>query len=223
VKREWIAEAVGTGLLLYVIVGSGIAAESLSDDGAVQLLAHALVVGIALAALIDLFQSVSGSHFNPSVTLALWRSGDIGGRDAVAYVSVQVLGAMLGVIAANVSFGLASISVATIARSGLGLLLAEGIATLVLVLVILSLIRSGRSGHIPAAVGAWVGAVVFATASTGFANPAVTVARMLTDSYTGIAPASVAGFLVAQLTAGVLAALVARALYPTSSPQTAKT
>jgi glycerol uptake facilitator-like aquaporin len=93
----------------------------------------------------------------------------------------------------------------------------------VLVLVILSLIRSGRSGHIPAAVGAWVGAVVFATASTGFANPAVTVARMLTDSYTGIAPASVAGFLVAQLTAGVLAALVARALYPTSSPQTAKT
>jgi glycerol uptake facilitator-like aquaporin len=223
VRREWIAEALGTGLLLYVIVGSGIAAESLSDDGAVQLLAHAIVVGIALAALIDLFQAVSGSHFNPSVTLALWRSGDIGGRDAVVYVSVQVLGAMLGVIAANMSFGLSSISVATNSRSGLGLLLAEGIATLVLVLVILSLIRSGRSGHIPAAVGAWVGAIVFATASTGFANPAVTVARMLTDTYTGIAPASVAGFLVAQLAAGVLAAAVARAFYPTSSPQTAKT
>jgi glycerol uptake facilitator-like aquaporin len=223
VKRVWLAEAVGTGLLLYVIVGSGIAAESLSDDGAVRLLGHALVVGVALAALIDLFQTVSGSHFNPSVALALWRSGDIGGRDAIAYLWVQVLGALLGVIAANVSFGLPSLSVATNPRSGLALLLAEGIATLVLVLIILSLMRSERSGHIPAAVGAWVGAIVFATSSTGFANPAVTVARMLTDSYTGIAPVSVAGFVVAQLAAGVLAAAAAKVFYPKATLQTAKT
>jgi glycerol uptake facilitator-like aquaporin len=222
-RREAVAEGLGTALLLYVIVGSGIAAESLSSDGAIRLLAHAVVVGMALAALIDMFQSVSGSHFNPSVTLAYWRSGGIALSDAFAYMAAQVVGAIVGVILANFTFDLPAVFVSTTTRSGLGLVVAEAVATFVLVLIILSLVRSGRVGHIPAAVGAWVAAVVFATSSTGFANPAVTVARMLTDSFTGIAPVSVTGFLAAQILAGLSAALVAKSLYPQPVPKAANT
>lgn len=222
-SRESAAEALGTALLLYVIVGSGIAAESLSSDEAVQLLAHALAVGLALGALIALFQAVSGSHFNPSVTLAFWRSRELGGRDAIAFVLAQVAGAVAGVVVANISFDLPAVTVSTTTRSGAGLIVAEAIATFVLVLVILTLVRTGRSGAVPPAVGAWVAAVVFATSSTGLANPAVTVARVLTDSYTGIAPASVTGFLVAQLLAGFAAARVASALYPTPTPKLSTT
>lgn len=218
-----MAEGVGTALLLYVIVGSGIAAESLSSDRAVQLLAHALIVGMALGALIDMLQSVSGSHFNPSVTLAFWRSGAIGLPEAVTYMSVQVIGAIAGAILANITFDLPAVSLSTTFRSGLGLVVAEAVATFVLVLIILSLVRSGRVGHVPAAVGAWVAAVVFATSSTGFTNPAVTVARTLTDSFTGIAPASVAGFLSAQLLAGWSASVVAKSLNPDPVPNAAKT
>jgi len=218
-----VAEGVGTALLLYVIVGSGIAAESLSSDRAVQLLAHALIVGMALGALIDMLQSVSGSHFNPSVTLAFWRSGAIGLPEAVTYMSVQVIGAIAGAILANITFDLPAVSLSTTFRSGLGLVVAEAVATFVLVLIILSLVRSGRVGHVPAAVGAWVAAVVFATSSTGFTNPAVTVARTLTDSFTGIAPASVAGFLSAQLLAGWSASVVAKSLNPDPVPNAAKT
>jgi len=223
VRREVVAEGVGTALLLYVIVGSGIAAESLSSDRAVQLLAHALIVGMALGALIDMLQSVSGSHFNPSVTLAFWRSGAIGLPEAVTYMSVQVIGAIAGAILANITFDLPAVSLSTTFRSGLGLVVAEAVATFVLVLIILSLVRSGRVGHVPAAVGAWVAAVVFATSSTGFTNPAVTVARTLTDSFTGIAPASVAGFLSAQLLAGWSASVVAKSLNPDPVPNAAKT
>lgn len=222
-RRDVVAEGVGTALLVYVIVGSGIAAESLSSDRAVQLLAHALIVGMALGALVDMLQNVSGSNFNPSVTLAFWRSGGIGLPEAVTYMSVQVIGAIAGAILANVTFDLPAVSLSTTTRSGLGLVVAEAIATFVLVLIILSLVRSGRAGHVPAAVGAWVAAVVFATSSTGFANPAVTVARMLTDSFTGIAPASVTGFLSAQLVAGWSASLVARSLNPEHVPNAAKT
>lgn len=222
-SRESAAEALGTALLLYVIVGSGIAAESLSSDGAFQLLAHSLAVGLALGVLIAMFQTVSGSHFNPSVTLAFWRSREIGGQGATAFVLAQVVGAVAGVVVANISFDLPAVMVSTTTRSGAGLILAEAIATFVLVLVILSLVRSGRSGAVPPAVGAWVAGVIFATSSTGFANPAVTVARMLTDSYTGIAPASVTGFLVAQLLAGFTAARVASALYPTPTPKVSTT
>lgn len=209
-----MAEGLGTALLLYVIVGSGIAAETLSSDGAVQLLAHALVVGIALGALIDMFQRVSGSHFNPSVTLAFWRSGEIERGDTVAYISAQVIGGAAGVILANVTFDLPAVVVSSTIRSGMGQVIAEFVATVVLVVLILSLVRSGRSKHVPAAVGAWVAAVVFATSSTGFANPAVTAARMLTDSFTGIAPVSAVGFLAAQLLAGFGAVPVAKAFHP---------
>lgn len=215
-----MAEGLGTGLLLYVIVGSGIAAESLGSDRAVQLLAHALVVGLGFAVLIALFQTTSGSHFNPSVTLAFWMTRQVGRRAALGYSVAQVLGGIAGVVVANVTFDLPALAVATTAREGLGQMAAEAIATFVLVLVILCVVRTGRAAIVPAVVGAWVAAIVFATSSTGFANPAVTIARTLTDSYTGIAPASVAGFLAAQLLAGLAAALVAPRFDPETEPRT---
>lgn len=215
-----MAEGLGTGLLLFVIVGSGIAAESLGTDRAVQLLAHALVVGLGLAVLIALFQATSGSHFNPSVTLGFWMTRQVRRRTALGYVVAQVLGGIAGVVVANVTFDLPALGVATTAREGLGQMAAEAIATFVLVLAILSLVRTGRAAIVPAAVGAWVAAIVFATSSTGFANPAVTIARTLTDSYTGIAPASVAGFLAAQLLAGLAAARVAPRFDPETEPRT---
>jgi glycerol uptake facilitator-like aquaporin len=208
-SRQLAGEGLGTALLLYVIVGSGIAAETLSTDPGAQLFAHAIAVGLGLGALITVFQTVSGSHFNPSVTLGFWRTGAMPGAEAARYAAAQVLGAIVGVAAANLSFDRTLVSLSTTARSGVGRVVAEAVATFVLVLLILVLVRNGRGGLVPAAVGAWVASAVFATSSTGFANPAVTFARMLTDSYTGIAPASVAAFVAAQIAAGLLAAPVA--------------
>lgn len=221
--REVLAEALGTSLLLYVIVGSGIAAETLSLDSGVQLFAHALVVGAGLGALIAMLQTVSGAHFNPSVTLGFWRINAIDGPTASGYATAQIVGGVLGVVSANWSFGQGTATISSTARSGLGLAFAEAVATFVLVLLILGLVRTGRYAAVPAAVGAWVACVVFATSSTGFANPAVTVARVLTDTYTGIAPTSIPGFLVAQIAAGLLAALVATSFYPEHIHQEATT
>ena len=219
-SREVTAEALGTALLLYVVVGSGIAAETLGDDPAVQLLAHALVVGLGLGVIIAMLQTVSGSHFNPAVTVGFWRSGDVDPAMGARYVVAQLGGAVIGVVLAHVSYGTAAMSISDNIRSGAGLVLAEALATFVLVLVILSLVRTGRSSLVPFAVGGWVAAIVFATSSTGFANPAVTIARVFTDSYTGIAPASVVGFLTAQLLAGFAAAPVASLLFPDPVPAT---
>lgn len=214
-NRSLIAEGMGTGLLLYVIVGSGIAASGLTPDPGLQLLAHALVVGLGLAVLIAIFQPVSGSHFNPAVTLAFWRGGSIGPTESLGYVASQVGGAIVGVSLANLSFGEQLISVSTTSRSGTGLLVAEAIGTFVLVFLILSLVRTDRAGWVPAVVGGWVGAIIFATSSTGFANPAVTIARMFTDTYTGIAPSSVVPFVAVQLLAGLVAVPATRLLFPT--------
>jgi glycerol uptake facilitator-like aquaporin len=220
-RHRFVAEAVGTGLLLHIIVGSGIAAQQVGTDGATQLLAHALVVGIGLGVLIVLFQSVSGSHFNPSVTLAFWRGGTIDGTTASGYIGAQLVGALAGVGLANLTFGEQVYSVSATPRDGLGLVVAEGIATFVLVFLILALVRLGLAPVIPAAVGGWVAVIVFATASTGFANPAVTVSRIFTDTYTGIAPGSAWGFLAVQIVAGLVAAPIAALLYETSATQRA--
>lgn len=217
--REIAAEGVGTALLLFVIVGSGIAAEGLGDDAAVQLMAHAVAVGLGLAVLIALFQTVSGSHFNPAVTLAFWRSGAIDGKMASGFVLAQLVGAVVGVAAANFSFGIGMLQVSSSARDGAGLVFAELISTFVLVLVILALVRTDRAQAVPFAVGAWVAAIVFATSSTGFANPAVTVSRVLTETYTGIAAASMPGFVIAQLVAGILSVPVAHFLFPVNARQ----
>jgi glycerol uptake facilitator-like aquaporin len=212
--RAVTAEGVGTGLLLYVIVGSGIAAERLGNDPAVQLMAHSIAVGLGLAVLVALFQPVSNrSHLNPAVTLAFWRNGVVTGRIAIFYVSVQVTGAVVGVAAANLSFGVGMLQMSTTDRGGAGLVLAEFVSTFVLVLLILALVGSGRAAAVPVAVGAWVAAIVFSTASTGFANPAVTISRILTDTYTGIGAGAVPGFVIAQLAAGALGVPVARYLF----------
>lgn len=213
IRRAMVAEAVGTGLLLYLIVGSGIAAEQLGVDPVIQLFSHAVVVGLGLAALIAVFQTVSGSHFNPTVTIAFWRTAGVGGREAFGFIGAQLAGAVLGVVLANFTFEMGLLEVSTNARTGLGLTVAEAVATFVLVLAILALVRTGRHAAVPAVVGAWVAAIVFATSSTGFANPAVTVGRIFTDSYTGIAPASVSAFLIAQVVAGLAAAGVASQLF----------
>lgn len=211
-KASLLAEGLGTGLLLYVVVGSGIAVERLGADPASGLFVHAAVVGAALAVLIAMFISVSGSHFNPAVTLAMWRSGRATGRLAGGYVVVQLAGAVIGVVAAHLSFEVDPVSLAAVERSGAGRVLAELIATLVLVAVILILVDTGRTTSIPAAVGAWVATIVVATSSTGFANPAVTVARIFSDSYTGIAPRWVPGFVLAQVAGAGLAVVLARRL-----------
>lgn len=222
-RRQLFAEGLGTALLLYVIVGSGIAAETLGDDGVTQLLAHALVVGLGLGVLIAMLQTVSGAHFNPSVTLAFWRTRAISRAAALAYSMAQIGGGILGVVVANITFARSAISISATSRNGFGLIVAEAIATFVLVLVILALVRTGRPTMVPAAAGAWVAAIVFATSSTGFANPAVTVSRVLTDSYSGIAPSSVLGFLVAQLLAGLAAGPLVNLFYPESTAQVATT
>ena len=209
--RQLVAEALGTALLLFVVVGSGIAIADLGAEPASQLFAHGVVVGLGLGAFIALFAPVSGAHLNPAVTVAFWRTGAMDGRLAAGYVVTQVVGALAGVVVANATFGKPWLAVATTARDGVGRVSAEFVGTFVLVLLILGLVRSGRSVAIAPAVGAWVAAIVVATVSTGFANPAVTVARMLTDTYTGIAPGAVPVFVLAQLIAGVAAAAQSRA------------
>ncbi len=217
--RATIAEALGTGFLLYVIVGSGIAAENLASDPGAQLFTHAIAVGLGLAALIAMFQPVSGSHFNPAVTLAFWRTRSIDGTTAASYAVAQIVGAFLGVVAAHLSFGENLVAISSTDRGGYGPTFSEATATFVLVLLILGLVQTHRTGAVPAAVGAWVACVVFATVSTGFANPAVTIARIFTDTYTGIGPASAPAFLAAQIAAGLAAAVVAPVLFVPSQPQ----
>jgi arsenate reductase len=203
--RAALAELLGTALLLWTIVGSGIV---VTHDGPLiaQLFPHAVVIGLALAALIVMLAPISGAHFNPVVTLAAVVLGHLPRSRAAAYVAAQLAGAVLGVMTANVMFGLAAVSLSARSRSGLTLAASEVAATLVLVLLIFLMVHAGRSsGAIGAAVGAYIAAALIFTPSTAFANPAVTVARTLSDTFTGIAPASVPGFLAAQLAGALLA------------------
>lgn len=219
-RRLW-AEGIGTGLLLYLIVGSGLAVDDLGGEGVAALFAHAVVVGAGLAVIIALFITVSGAHFNPAVTLAAWRTGMIERRQAGGYVAAQLGGGLVGVVVAHLTFARAAVDIATVARPGLGRPLAEFVGTFVLVAVILVLVRTERSSAIPVAVGAWVAAIVFGTSSTGFANPAVTLTRPFTESFTGIAPRWVPLFLVAQLAAGLAAAAAVDSLFPDRRKETA--
>ena len=217
--RRLTAEAVGTGLLVAIVVGSGIAAQRLSPgDAGLQLVASAAATGAGLAALILAFGAVSGAHFNPVVTLADRVLGGLPTSDAVAYVGAQVAGGCLGAILANLMFELDAVTLATTERSSGGLWLGEVVATFGLVTVILGVVRSGRVALTAFAVGAYIAAAYWFTSSTGFANPAVTVGRTLTDTFAGIAPGSAPAFLAAQLTGGAAAVALARYLHlhPTS-------
>lgn len=205
IARRLAAELIGTAGLLLAIVGSGITAATDGPESA-QLFQHAVVVGAALGALIVTFGSVSGAHFNPAVTLVDALFGGLSTRLAMAYVAVQLAGGAAGVVLANIMFDLPAVAMSTTQRSGLALLLSEAVATAGLVVVIFGVGRSRHPGAVPAAVGAWIAAAIYATSSTSFANPAVTVGRVLTDTYTGIAPLGVGPFVVAQVVGALAAA-----------------
>jgi glycerol uptake facilitator-like aquaporin len=206
--QKTTAEFIGTSFLLATVVGSGIMAESLSADPGLVLLQNALATGAVLTAMILALGGVSGAHLNPAVTLGFLAQKQLSSRDTVAYIAAQVAGGVLGVIVANIMFDLDPISLAETTRSGSHLWVAEVVATLGLLLVIYGPIRTGRTASVAFAVGTYIAAAYYFTSSTSFANPAVTVARMLSDTFAGIAPSSVPAFLVAQA-AGVALAVVA--------------
>jgi glycerol uptake facilitator-like aquaporin len=213
--RRAVAELVGTAFLLVAVVGSGIAAQRLSPgDVGLQLLENAAATAAALVAIILAVGPVSGAHLNPVVTLADRIAGGIGTRDAGVYVAAQVAGGALGVGVANLMFELPVFEWSTKTRSSGGLWLAEVVATLGLLLVVFGVIRSGRASVVPFAVGAYIGGAYFFTASTSFANPAVTLARTLTDTFAGVRPSSAPAFIVAQLVGAGLAIALGRFLYP---------
>jgi len=213
--RRLLAELLGTGLLVAVVVGSGIAAQRLSPgDIGLQLLENSTATGAGLVALILAFGPVSGAHFNPVVTLADRLLGGMSSRDGIWYVAVQMIGACAGAMVANLMFDLPAVTVSTHLRSSSGLWLGEVVATFGLLTVILGLTRTGRTSAAPYAVGAYIAAAYWFTSSTSFANPAVTVGRTLTNTFAGIAPSSVPAFVTAQIVGAVLGIGVARLLHP---------
>jgi arsenate reductase len=212
--RRASAEAVGTALLVAVVVGSGIAAQRMSpNDTGLQLLENALATGAGLVALILAFGSISGAHFNPVVTLADRILGGTTTRDGCVYVIGQIVGACFGCIVANVMFNLTAINVSTHVRSSGALWFSEGVATFGLLIVIFGVVRAVRAALAPFAVGAYITAAYWFTSSTSFANPAVTIGRTLSNTFAGIAPSSVPMFIVMQLAGGLLAVAAARFWY----------
>jgi arsenate reductase len=217
--RRLLAELLGSAFLAALVIGSGIAAQTLSpNDVGLQLFENAAATAAGLFTIILMFGPVSGGHFNPVVSLADASFGGIGWRDALAYIPVQVAGCILGAITANAMFSLAAISISTHHRASPAHLFSEAIATAGLLLVIFSLARTKRAHTIPAAVGAYIGAAYFFTSSASFANPAITVARSFTNTFAGIAPVSVPGYVAAQILGGACALLLIRALYPGVTP-----
>jgi glycerol uptake facilitator-like aquaporin len=204
--RRLVSEGLGTALLLAVVVGSGIMGERLADgNDAVALLGNTLATGAALVVLITVFGPISGAQFNPAVTLAFLLRGEIGWKAALAYVAAQMLGAVAGVWLAHAMFALPILQASTRLRDGPAQSLAEFVATFGLVGTILGTLRF-RPAFTPMAVGLYVTAAYWFTASTSFANPAVTVARSLSDTFAGIAPSSAPAFIAAQF-AGAVAAV----------------
>ena len=218
--RRATGEFLGTGLLVTVVVGSGIMAARLSPgDVGLELLENSLATAAGLTILILLIGPLSGAHFNPVVSLADWalgrRSGTgLTGRDVAIYLPAQITGGICGAILANLMFALPAVTVSTHHRSAAHLWLGEVVATAGLVAVIFALARQHRSHLAPGAVGAYIGAAYWFTSSTSFANPAVTVARAFTNTFAGIAPSSLPGFIAAQVVGGVIGAGVVLLLYP---------
>ena len=217
--RRLTGELLGTGLLVTIVVGSGVMATRLTDDVGLQLLANSTTTALGLAVLILMFGPISGAHFNPVVSIADWWLGrrSWSGLDAAhmaAYVGAQVAGAVLGAILANRMFALPAVTWSQHSRTGAALWLGEVVATAGLILLIFVLARTSRAGIAPAAVGAYIGAAYWFTSSTSFANPAVTVGRAFTDTFAGIAPASVPGFVGAQLLGMLVGGVLVVLLYP---------
>jgi glycerol uptake facilitator-like aquaporin len=215
VARQALAEFVGTAFLVATVIGSGIMATGLTDDVALQLLANSLVTGAVLVALILTLQPISAA-FNPVVTAVDAALGGTPWRNVAPLAAAQIAGGVFGAIVANLMFELHAVSISTHDRSGSGLWLGEVIATLGLVLVIFGAIRSDRTETIAWAVGGYITAAYWFTSSTSFANPAVTIARMFSDTFAGISPSSVPLFIAMQVIGGALAIALIRALFPTS-------
>jgi glycerol uptake facilitator-like aquaporin len=220
--RRLAAEFLGSAFLAAVVIGSGIAAQRLSpSDTGLQLLENSSVTAAGLFAVILMFGPVSGAHFNPVVSFADAALGGIAWRDAAAYLPVQVAGCVTGAVTANLMFGLSAVSVSVKHRATGPHALSEVIATAGLLLVIFALARTGRAATAPAAVGAYIGAAYWFTASTSFANPAITVGRMFSDTFAGIAPSSAPVFIAAQVVGGIAGVAVIRVLYPALTPDQA--
>jgi glycerol uptake facilitator-like aquaporin len=220
--RRLLAEFLGSAFLAAVVIGSGIAAANLSPgDTGLQLFENAAATAAGLFAIILMFGPVSGGHFNPVVSLVDAAFGGLRWRQAMAYIPAQVAGCVAGAVVANGMFALTAISISTKHRASEAHLLAEVVATLGLLLVIFSLARTRRGSVAPAAVGAYIGAAYFFTSSTSFANPAITIGRSFSDTFAGIAPASVPAFIVAQLVGGAVGIGLIRALYPDITPEEA--
>ncbi|HWD84884.1 MAG TPA: MIP/aquaporin family protein [Solirubrobacteraceae bacterium] len=214
-SRRLIAEFIGAAFLAAVVIGSGMAAQQLSPhDVGLELAENAAATGAGLYALILMVGPVSGAHLNPIVSLVAARLRALPPRDALAYIPAQILGCVAGAVAANGMFGRAAVSIAGHHRASPAHVWAEVVATAGLVLVIFALVRTRRLAAVPAAVGAYIAAAYFFTSSTSFANPAIAIGRMFSNSFAGIAPASVPAFVAAQLVGGGLALLGVRLLYP---------
>ncbi len=218
--RRLLAEFVGTALLVTVVVGSGIAAAQLSpNDVGLQLLENSTATVFGLGVLILMLGPVSGAHFNPVVSAADWllgrRSGTgMSGADVVAYSLAQIVGAIVGSVLANVMFDLSAFQIATKDRVTSGHVVGEIVATAGLIALIFALARTGRAAMSAAAVGAYIGAAYWFTSSTSFANPAVTIGRIFSDTFAGIAPSSMPAFVLAQVVGAVLGLALVVALYP---------
>ena len=210
-----LAEFIGTALLLIAVVGSGIAAQTLSpNDTGLQLLENAAATGAALVAIILAVGSVSGAHLNPVISCADAFFGGLGRLQLVVYVLAQLVGAVVGVSIANLMFALPAVTISTHSRTSPNLWLGEIVATFALLLVVFGLTRTGRGAAAPFAVGAYITGAYFFTSSTSFANPAVTLARTLSDTFAGISPPSVVPFILAQLAGAAVACVVVRILWP---------
>ncbi len=220
--RRLVAEFLGSVFLAAVVIGSGIAAQRLSP-GAVglELFENAAATAVGLFAIILMFGPVSGGHFNPVVSFVDAAFGGLPWRTAAAYLPAQVAGCVGGAVIANLMFSEAAVSISTKHRASGAHFLSEIVATLGLIVVIFALARSGRSRSAPAAVGAYIGAAYFFTSSTSFANPAITVGRMFSKTFAGIAPSSVPVFVIAQMLGGMLAFVVIKTLYPGVTPHEA--
>lgn len=218
--RRLLAEGTGTALLVATVVGSGIMATSLTTDVALALLANSLATGAILVVLITVLGPVSGAHFNPAVSLAFALKRELTGPDALLYAAAQFAGGVAGAIAAQLMFALPAIEASAKIRSGSGIWLAEAVATFGLLLTILGAVRTAKHA-VPWLVGLYITAAYWFTSSTSFANPAVTVARAFSNTFAGIAPASVPVFILCQLLGALAALLLARALFGKEANATA--
>ncbi|MBK5238610.1 MAG: aquaporin family protein [Actinomycetales bacterium] len=217
--RRLLAELLGSGLLTVVVVGSGIMAGRLSpNETGLQLLENSIATALGLAVLILIFSTVSGSHFNPIVSLADATLGHRSWGDIAGYIPAQILGCVSGAMLANVMFGLDPITFSTKDRQDPAFLIGEVVATAGLVLLIFSLARTGRGHLAPVAVGSYIGAAYWFTSSTSFANPAIAIGRMFSDTFAGISPASAPGYIAAEIAGGALGLILVIILFPRTAP-----